>query len=276
MAPHRGLVAIVVAAAVILFSALPLLATSISVAPQARQGDHQLSPGTVANAGYDFAILGTGPADALQADGTPSRKCRRYATAVIVNGVPGTCTWDGRVYRCNAGGFLREWSYRNVGDFILETNTPNQLFVAGRQTSGGSLLVSSGSWTTTYTYDGVGRLIGRARRGFNSFKSWRIDTTTYSVWDRYNRPIAGEVTVTDGSIVPLSLTYADGHDAERGSGPQEGQKEDWEDDDAAHVVRASNGEFVARDKDGNIIKEVEFPDGAAVNYVVTRTDKVCQ
>jgi hypothetical protein len=278
MAPHRGLVAVVVAAAVMLFSALPLLANPISVAPQAMEGNIKVSPGTVVNAGYDLAILGSHSADVLQADGLRSRNCRRYATAVIVNGIPGTCSWDGKVYRCNAGGFLREWSYRNLGDFILESNTPNRLLAASRQTSGGSLLVSSGSWTTIYTYDALGRLIGRARRGFNSFNSWLIDTTTYAEWDRFNRPIAGQVSLTDGNTMPLSLSYADADadDAERGSGGQKDREEDEADDDAVSVVQASNGELVARDKKGNIVKEVEFSNGTATNYVVTRTAKVCE
>jgi hypothetical protein len=193
----------------------------------------------------------------------PSRSCRRYATGVIVNSAPGTCSLDATMYRCNIGGSLREWSYRNLSDFILESNTPNRVLAAGRQTSGGTLLGSTYSWTTTYTYDARGRLSGRGRQRSNAFGSWLVDTITYTGWDPFNRPIVGELSVPDVdptvpmptlNTMPLSITY----------------------DDAARVMQTSNGEFVQRDQDGNIVKEVEFSDDPETDYVVTGSATACQ
>jgi hypothetical protein len=62
MATRRGLVA----ASVILFSAVPLLANSINMGPQAMEGDLKVSPGAVLMAGYDFTIPGSHPADTVQ------------------------------------------------------------------------------------------------------------------------------------------------------------------------------------------------------------------
>jgi YD repeat-containing protein len=137
------------------------------------------------------------------------------------------------------------------------------LFAARRDISGGTLLISTYGWTTIYTYDAGGRLSGRGRHRYNAFSSWLVDTITYTGWDRSNRPIAGELTVPEGDptvpmptliTMPLSITY----------------------DDAARVMQASNGEFVMRDKDGNIVKEVEFSGDPATDYVVTASATVCQ
>ncbi len=62
MATRRGLLA----SSVILFSAFPLLANSISMGPQAMEGDLKVSPGTVLMAGYDFTIPGSHPPDTVQ------------------------------------------------------------------------------------------------------------------------------------------------------------------------------------------------------------------
>jgi hypothetical protein len=62
MASSRGLIA----ASLMLFSAVPLLANSISMGPQAMEGDLKVSPGTVLMAGYDFTIPGSHPADSVQ------------------------------------------------------------------------------------------------------------------------------------------------------------------------------------------------------------------
>ncbi|HXB54825.1 MAG TPA: hypothetical protein VN461_08590 [Vicinamibacteria bacterium] len=66
MPNRRGLVAAVIGMSVILFSALPLLAGSISMGPQAMEGDLKVSPGTVLMAGYDFTIPGSHPANTVQ------------------------------------------------------------------------------------------------------------------------------------------------------------------------------------------------------------------
>ena len=104
---------------------------------------------------------------------------------------------------------------------------------------------------------------GRGRRSSNAYRSWLVDTITYTGWDTFNRPIAGEVSVPDGDptvpmptldTMPLSITY----------------------DDAARVMQASNGESVQRDKDGNIVKEVEFGDAPETTYVVTGSATACQ
>jgi hypothetical protein len=61
-ATRRGLLG-----ALVVFSwALPLLANSISMGPQAMEGDLKVSPGTVLRAGYDFTIPGSHPADTVQ------------------------------------------------------------------------------------------------------------------------------------------------------------------------------------------------------------------
>ena len=55
-----------VAVAAILLVAFPLLATPISMGPQAMEGDLKLSPGDLLMAGYDFTIPGSHPAIQVQ------------------------------------------------------------------------------------------------------------------------------------------------------------------------------------------------------------------
>jgi YD repeat-containing protein len=183
-----------------------------------------------------------------------SKTCRRYATAFTLDGAVNSCALDGLVYRCSGSSFTREWSYPSLDAFIQEAVVPNRILAVGRQTSGGVMLVSSGGWTTTYTYDGAGRLVGRERRGFNSFGRWSIDTTTYTSWDALSRPVSGEATLGDGTTMTLSLTY----------------------DDAARTVRVSNGELVTRDSDGNVVREVEFAGADVSQYGVTSTAQICE
>jgi hypothetical protein len=64
MARHRSLV-VAVGTWSTLWS-LPLLASSISMGPQAMEGDLKLSPGTLLMAGYDFTIPGSHPEDTVQ------------------------------------------------------------------------------------------------------------------------------------------------------------------------------------------------------------------
>ena len=54
------------AVSVILFVAFPLLATPISMGPQAMEGNLKLSPGDLLMAGYDFTIPGSHPAIQVQ------------------------------------------------------------------------------------------------------------------------------------------------------------------------------------------------------------------
>ena len=55
-----------VAVAAILLVAFPLLATPISMGPQAMEGNLKLSPGDLLMAGYDFTIPGSHPAIQVQ------------------------------------------------------------------------------------------------------------------------------------------------------------------------------------------------------------------
>ena len=59
-------VSLFVAVAAILLVALPLLATPISMGPQAMEGNLKLSPGDLLMAGYDFTIPGSHPAIQVQ------------------------------------------------------------------------------------------------------------------------------------------------------------------------------------------------------------------
>ena len=62
----RRIAAVVPTSALVLLSALPLLANAISMGPQAMEGDLKVSPGTILRAGYDFTIPGSHPADTVQ------------------------------------------------------------------------------------------------------------------------------------------------------------------------------------------------------------------
>jgi YD repeat-containing protein len=184
----------------------------------------------------------------------PRRSCRTYATGLTRNGTAGTCRFDGRTYGCHFGLDERTWEYAGVSDFVEEARTPNRLLARRRRSSGGGpMLISSGGHETSYTYDGARRFLRRERRGWNSFGTWDIDSTTYDAWDGLGRPIAGEI-VTAGGSAPLSVEY----------------------DDTSLTATASNGELAVRDDHRNIVREVEFGGSPAQVYVVTATAEVCE
>ena len=184
----------------------------------------------------------------------PSRDCRTYATGLVSNGAAGTCRFDGRTYSCRFGLDERTWEYAGVSDFVEEARTPNRILARGRRSSGGGpMLISSGGHETSYVHDTARRLVKRVRRGWNSFGTWDIDTTTYDGWDGLGRPITGEITTARGSE-PLFVEY----------------------DDTSLAAMVSNGELTVQDDHRNIVREVEFGGGPARIDVVTATAEVCE
>lgn len=184
----------------------------------------------------------------------PSRSCRTYATGLISNGAAGTCRFDGRTYSCRFGLDERTWEYAGVSDFVQEARTPNRILAHSRRSSGGGpMLISSGGHETSYVNDATRRLVKRVRKGWNSFGTWDIDTTTYDGWDGLGRPITGEITTAKGSE-PLSVDY----------------------DDTSLAAMVSNGELTVQDDHRNIVREVEFGGGPARIDVVTGAAEVCE
>jgi len=184
----------------------------------------------------------------------PSHHCRTYATALTLNGGPGTCEFDGRTYACRFGMDSRSWTYASTRDFIREARTPNRIQAQSRSYSGGGpMLVSHSSHTTSFSYDDRGRLRERRRVAGSYFVSWVLDTTVYDQWDGVGRPTAGVITAGGGET-PVSIDY----------------------DDASRTAEASNGELTVRDEDGNIVREVEFAGYPVKVYVVTATAEVCE
>jgi hypothetical protein len=184
----------------------------------------------------------------------PSPLCRTYATAVTLNGGPGTCAFDGRTYVCRFGTSSRSWTYASTRDFVREARTPNRVLAQARHYSGGgSMLISYSSHSTIYSYDAQGRLTERRRTSESYLGSCVLDATVYDRWDGVGRPLSGEM-VAGSERTPLTIDY----------------------DDAARTAEASNGELSVRDGNGNLVREVEFAGYPPKDYVVTATAEVCE
>jgi len=138
----------------------------------------------------------------------PTGKCRTYPTSVTVTatpamaGFPATTTqsFDPATKRLTsgAGGYT---AYNSVADFVDETS------VIPPVTKAASGADSTGVSTTTYTYDGAGRLTDETT-------SDPIITSafTYTAWDGAGRPTAGSwimtIKATAGTCGnALTMTY---------------------------------------------------------------------
>jgi hypothetical protein len=141
------------------------------------------------------------------------RRCRWYATAVEVDGAVRTYTFDAasREYkwgrnRCAEAGL----TYASLSDFIEEASVPNRPRLSGTFIFNYcGMLISSGSTTATYNYDGEGRLVrvdGASQWGYSTAPSRSV--THYSAWDSRGRPLAGTAS-EGGQPSSFSIVYDD-------------------------------------------------------------------
>lgn len=191
------------------------------------------------------------------------RLCRRYPTAMTVNGSGRDCRLDGRTFACSRGWYQSwGWSYGSAWDFVLEARAPH-LRLMRRQTyswQGHWAWMGSGGSETEYQYQGGGQLATRRRTsswssGTSGMMERReLDRTEYDSWDDVGRPIAGTYWVGE-QTTPFSIVY----------------------EDATRTMRSSIGELAVQDEDGNLVREVEVIGGStmASEYAIQATAEVC-